>query len=309
MNRIHLNMKGLLVKGTAMVALTTLAVACSDEDTPAVSYENPATFFQPADTDTTATARLRRDFFQKTGSYLLFNDTLQHRFLGYDAGGDAQYFNETVDLTYNVGQSSHASNTYVYTYITSPKEQQTVVQFLNDYILNHMTNRMRPYSFFLARLITGYDSNTGKVTLCPYSMSNQRCTAIACNYLLLRDRSDAQKQNFAQTVLYAMVGQMAQNNISSFNTFFSYSSQYYNAVYSEAGVGTVNNDVMRRLGFLGSSTGSALFPSRETDLNAYVVQTLQYSESQIATLYAGNEVVLNKFAEVRRVLIELGYKF
>ena len=302
-------MRSLLVKGVALMATATMVAACSSEDDPVVSYENPATFFQPADSDTTQTAQLRRDFFKQTGCYLLFNDTLQHKFLGYDAGGNAQYFNETVDMTYNVGQTSPSTTNYVYTYITSLKDQQTVVQFLNDYILNHMTDKMRPYSFFLVNQITGYDPNTLKVTLRPYSMSNQRCTAVACNYLLSRNRSDAQKLNFANTVLYSMIGQMAQNNTNAFTTFYSYSQQYYGVSFSDVGISNVTTDVLRKYGFLSSSSSIVMFPSKETDLYAYVVQTLQYSESEIEKKYAGYDVVLSKFAEVRKVLIELGYKF
>jgi hypothetical protein len=294
-----------------MLALAALLLlgSCGSEDTPEVSFVNPSIYFQPADSDLSQTAALRRTFYQQTGCFLLFNDTLQHRLLGTDINGDNQYFTETVDMTYNVGQTNTSSTSYTYTYLSTYDEQKQVVDFLNNYVLNHLTKQIRPFSFFICRQIVGVN-NLG-TTLRPYAASNQRCTAIAAYYLLQRERTEEQKLNYAKTIINAMIGQMAQNNSDDFTTFYSYSGKYYGANFSAAGITTssITTDQLRKLGFLSSATGLSYLPSQDTDITAYTLLVLQYTDAQIQSMYTNYDIIIKKAAEMRSTLIKLGYVF
>lgn len=294
-----------------LLSLTVLLLlgSCGSEDAPEVSYVNPSVYFQPADSDVSPSAALRRTFYQQTGCFLLFNDTLQRRLLGTDINGDKQYFTETVDMTYNVGQTNTSTNSYTYTYLSTYEEEKQVVDFLNTYVLNHITKQMRPFSFFLCRQIIGV--NNFGTTLRPYATSNQRCTAIAANYLLQRERTEEQKLNYAKTIINAMIGQMAQNNSAAFTTFFSYSGKYYSANFSAAGIttGSITTDQLRKLGFLSSASSLTYLPSQDTDLTAYTLLILQYTDAQIQSMYADYDIIIKKAAEMRSTLIKLGYVF
>lgn len=288
------------------LALLALATACSSEDTPEVDYNNPTAYFVPADDDLSFTAQLRRQFYQDNGSYLLFNDTLQHQFLGKDINGDDRYFTETLDMTYDIGQSSPSSYEYTYTYLTDDSTRLAMTQFVEQYILTHMTGKMRPYSFFLCRSISGKSIySSGSATLRPYALSNERCTAVSTNYLLQRQRTDAQKTAYAQRIINIMLSQMVVNNSSAFADFFAYNADDYGVNYPEGFTNTTEN--MRQRGFLTSNAG--YFPTRTQDLTAYTAEAVASSDAQLQTKYGNYPIVLAKFAIVRRVLVELGYKF
>ena len=264
------------------VAATVLA-ACGSEDTPAISYDNPSLLFQPADSDQSSTAALRRRFFGETGSYLLFNDTLQRVYQGTDITGQPRYFTETIDLAYDIGSSSNSSSVYSFTYLTTEKEQTEMAQFVKDYILPHATK-----------------------TTTPYAVANERCVAVAANYLLQRPRTEAQKKNFAGRVLNTLVAQAAKNNTNAFRAFYAHSANYYNRTYTSAGI-KGSADELAQLGFISSGGTPGSFPSQDSDLSAFITSAILYDDAWLANTYGRYSVVMAKFAIVRQVLAALGY--
>uniref|UniRef100_UPI003FEEFE38 hypothetical protein n=1 Tax=Phocaeicola sp. TaxID=2773926 RepID=UPI003FEEFE38 len=73
---------GMLLAGT----LGFLAACSSDEELLTPSGED-TNFFLPKEDDHSTEAELRRDFFDETGVYLFFNDTLRHDLNGTDVNG------------------------------------------------------------------------------------------------------------------------------------------------------------------------------------------------------------------------------
>lgn len=282
--------------------------ACSSEDTLTPDFQNPSANFMPAADDQSAEAQLRRQFFNETGSYLLFNDTIQRQLLGTDINGQQRYFIETVDLTYSVGQSGTMNSTYSFTLLSSQEQKQLVTEFMRHYVLPHLTGKLRPYSWFLCNVITSY-TNTYSTPSKPYSVSNQRCIAVAGNFLIQRERTETQQQQYAQRILNGVVGQLATNNSSAFGEFYKYSANYYSIDYSRLGFDERPSQTdLYRLGFL-SSTGVSSFPSMTTDLSVYALLVIQYDDEQIAKQYGSYPIILEKAAIVRRILKELGYIF
>lgn len=290
------------------IVLSSLALswsACQSEDTPEAIHENPSEYFSPKAEDQSEEALLRREFKTETGCYLLFNDTLRHNLLGTDINGDPQYFTETIDFGYDIGQSSASSATYKFTYLTTIDEKRQMVDFLKTYILRRLSNKMHPYSILLANVITGTDVNMGSVVR-PYALANQRCFGIAANYLLQRPRTEAQKQAYAARLLVVTVNQQAANNPAAFESFYAYSSRYYSQSLSAYGM-TASVETFRNAGFINASSSN--FPSAVPDLSAYVSETLQNTAEELQAKYGQYPVVMAKFAEVRRSLTALGYVF
>lgn len=288
--------------------LLPLFTACGSEDALEADFVNPSDHFQPVAEDNSDEAELRRQFFAETGSYLLFNDTIQRQSLGKDINGEERYFVETLDLTYSVGLSSYISTHYAYTYLETFEQKQQAADFLRQYILPHLTGSLRPYSWFVSNVISSW-TDTNSTPSKPYAVNNQRCIAIAANYLIQRERTDAQKTQYAQRILNVTIGQLAQNNSEAFTEFYSFSEAYYGRDYVSFGFeGKPSTHELRNIGFL-SSTSAGSFPSATTDLYSYSQLVIQNTEEQLAKTYANYPIVLQKAAVVRKVLTELGYVF
>ena len=300
--------KSLLPTGLLCCAMAAVLAACSSEDALTPDFKNPSENFMPAADDQSAEAQLRRQFFGETGSYLLFNDTIQRQLLGTDINGQQRYFIETVDLTYSVGQSGTMNSTYSFTLLETQEQRQTVTDFLRQYVLPHLTGRLRPYSWLLCNVINSY-ANSYSAPSKPYSVSNQRCIAVAGNFLIQRERTDAQKEQLAQRILNGVVGQLAANNSSAFSEFFKFSASYYSIDYSRLGYDSRPSQTdLYRLGFL-SSTSISSFPSMTTDLGVYALLVIQNTDEQLAARYGSYPIILEKAAVVRRVMTDLGFVF
>ncbi len=288
----------------ALIIMAVLMVACSSEDAPEPKFHSPAKFFMPADDDNSPTAELRRDFFHNTGSFLLFNDTIQKNYVGKDINGDDVYWYETLDLGYSVGMTM-SSDKYTFTYIEDYEDQKKVVDFLGEYVLYHFNGRIKPFSYFICNKMTLNYVN-GSVAS-PYASSGQRGLAIAGNYLLIRDRNDSQKKNFAERVLNAVMGTLANNFSEDFVEFYNFSGPYYGALLSS--YGTDNKQTLNMLGFIGTGSLTIYAPSRDEDMSQYALATLQYSEEEFAAKYSAYPVMIEKFRYVKGVFSDLGFVY
>lgn len=293
---------------TYMAVCLFVLSACGSEDALEADFRNPSDFFMPAGDDQSEEAQLRRQFFNETGCYLLFNDTIQKEYLGTDINGAPVYSIETVDLTYSVGMSAYISTHYSYSYLSTWEQRRQVVSFLSDFVLPHLTGALKPYSWFVCNQINSWTNENQNITH-PFAALNQRCIAISGNYIIQQQRTDAQKQNYAQRILNVIIGQLATNKSEAFAEFYTFSADYYNRDYSAMGyVSKPGTADLYALGFL-SSTGFSNFPSATVDLSSYALLVVQYDENQLATMYGSYPLILQKAAIVRSVLIDLGYVF
>ena len=122
---------------TWMMVASILALSCSEDDvTP--DLKDVTTPFLPAADDQSEEAQMRRQFYNEYGSFLLFNDTLQHQALGKDVNGDVHYFTELMDLNCTVGMSTTSNEKYQYTLMTDWEQKQNAVKYIKDYLLTHL---------------------------------------------------------------------------------------------------------------------------------------------------------------------------
>lgn len=132
----------LLLLGAALFS------ACGEEDALTASG-NDENLFIPDENDHSAVAELRRSFFEETGIYLLFSDTLRHVQSGTNAYGQTTYDTQLVDFNYNLTGDN------IYTlrmeYYTTLEEMQQAVQIFKDFYLPHMGDSMKSYSILLLK--------------------------------------------------------------------------------------------------------------------------------------------------------------
>ncbi len=284
-----------------------LMTACGDDDeTLGTEYQDPTNNFIPNPSANDDTSVLRREFKEKYGSYLLFTDTLQHYQIGIDVNGDPKYFTELLNILYAVGQSLPLTDTQKYTYFTDIEEQRKVVDYMDQYILNHITGKLRPFSWFLAKTIEVTD-NQRRVTR-PFAACGQRTIVVSLGQALRL--SESGKKTLATRILNTIIGQLAQNNSSAFTDFFAISGALYSRSMSVP-EGTTRDKYLFDNGFISPSTSNAnlYFPSQKDDLQAYSLVVISYTDERIENTYGQYPLVMNKIKVMREVLTKLGYVF
>lgn len=290
----------------ACMAVLLMAACGDDEDKLETAYQDPTNNFIPDASATDETSVLRREFYARNGSYLLFTDTLQHYQIGTDINGDPKFFTEMLNIQYSVGQTGPITDTHTYTYFTTIEEQRFVVDFLEKYVLTHITGKLRPFSWFLAKTIE-VKSNVGTVTR-PFAVTGQR--AIVASVGQAQRLSESGRKTLATRILNTIIGQLVNNNITAFSEFFTFSESYYSRSLSVP-EGTTREKVLLEAGFISPATSMANFyyPTQKDDLTAYALMIISTSEEKLQQTYGQYPAVMKKFEIVRKVLIELGYVF
>ena len=293
-------MKSLL--GILAVVLTLCA--CGKEGEVKPLYHDPAQFFMPADDATDPTSMLRRDFQKKHGSYLLFNDTIQKSYAGKDINGNDVYQWETVQIDYSVGKNG-SDDEYTFTYLNDYYAQKAMSEYLEEYVLYHCQGKMKPFSWFLCDVIKGKTVSGKAVT--PYVASGQRCTGVACNYLLQRERTELQKNQYAQRILLGLITTLANNFREYFDEFFQYSSGFYDAnVDAESAEERTHR--MKSHGFLTLYL-NIYYPSQDSDLSSFAQASLSYTEEEFEKNNGEYPLVMAKYRCVKRTLESLGFVY
>ena len=290
----------------ACMAVMLMTACGEDDETLGTEYQDPTNNFIPNPSANDDTSVLRREFKEKYGSYLLFTDTLQHYQIGIDVNGDPKYFTELLNILYAVGQSLPLTDTQKYTYFTDIEEQRKVVDYMDQYILNHITGKLRPFSWFLAKT-REVRNNRGEINR-PFAACGQRTIVVSLGQALRL--SESGKKTLATRILNTIIGQLAQNNSSAFTDFFAISGALYSRSMSVP-EGTTRNEYLYQNGFISpaSSSPNFYFPSQKDDLQAYSLIVISYTDERIENTYGQYPLVMNKIKMMREVLTKLGYVF
>jgi hypothetical protein len=289
---------------TAMLLATALLLAaCGSEDdlTPGHADTDP---FAVSDADPSADAQLRRDFFARNGSYLLFNDTLSN--------------GELLDLGY-VMTAAENSTLYTYDYLPTTEEKQQATRFVEHTLLPHLGKKLRPFSFLLVNGIhkwtkqgttfyQAYDDSDN-----PTSVTGVRSTAIAMADVLPMTADE--RQAHAQTLLKDILANaISQQSGGSIDAFKAYGKLYYGGVYDgECPQDEAENlALMNRYGFISqhSSYGFTLFgmfPTVAEDVTAYVTLALEATPEEVENTYASYPDIIEKYRLMVNIINELGY--
>ena len=127
MRRNILHLAGIFLLGAA-----TLFTACGEEDALTPSG-NELNSFLPDESDHSPVAELRRSFYEETGIYLLFSDTLRHVQTGTDEQGRPVYDTEMVDFNYNLNGDGGYNLRMEY-YTTLEEMQAAARTFIDEYL-------------------------------------------------------------------------------------------------------------------------------------------------------------------------------
>lgn len=283
--------------------------SCSSEDTPTAERDTLTDCFAPDPNATDEESVLRRNFKQEEGSYILFNDTLTHEYLGKDYNGDDRYKTETLDMGYTIGNTSSAQQkTYVYEYITEQSEKEAAVAFLKDYVLTHLPQSLRPFSWFLCKTIT----YTSDYTM-PSTLTSQRCIAVA-----LGDIKSADKQAVAAAACSAALAKGLDGKEDEVKAFYDVCDGLYEEYFDTSENPDydvdINLQLLQRAGFITpyitwGFTIQGKYPTKSADMESFTSLIMSYSMEDIESMYADYPIVVEKAKLLRSIVEQVGYIF
>ena len=292
---------------TLLICVSVLVISCSEDGvTPHLKDTTQA--FLPAADDNSEEAQMRREFYQGYGSFLLFNDTLQHEALGKDVNGDMHYFTEVLDLNYQVGMSTESNEKFSFIVMTDLDQKRIAVQYIKDYLLVHLTGKLKPYSWLLVDKIQRVF--LGSISY-PYAATGQRSVAVACN--LLPRLTDAQKAQYTTQVMNTIIAKLVTDNASAFEDFLHVSIAYYDGEFTAPSTNAENTALLNQVGFISRGTdefkqeSNGLYPNQEQDIKAYARLVVANSAETLQSKYTDYPLVLEKIDLMRETLKSLGY--
>ena len=218
------------------------------------------------------------------------------------------YFTEVLDLNYQVGMSTESNEKFRFTLLTDMEQKRSAVQYIKDYLLTHLTGKLKPYSWLLVDKIQRDFSGT---VSSPYAATGQRAVVVACN--LLPRMTDAQKVQYTTQVMNTIIAKLANDNATAFEEFLQVSKAYYDGEFTAPATNAENTTLLNQVGFICRGTDdfkqetNGLYPSQEQDIKAYARLVVASTTEATATKYADYPLVLEKCDIMRKTLKSLGY--
>lgn len=276
--------------------------ACSEDDlTPIGSLNN----FLPDPEATDEESVLRREFFEKNGFYILFNDTLRHEYVLTDSEGDPFYRTETVDPNWSLtGYDEYT--TYQFAYCQTMEEKRAAAAFVESLgATMDEINLTRPYSVLVVDTITTLTESYGDIIVNHLDyLSSLRCFIIAMSNLEgTEDEADLLIANMAASGIATKYAQelqpfydFARDNwggflYNSYNNFESSIEEYY------------------EIGFLVPAGDDELYCTQAEDVAAYIHLLMTMAEEEVYQKFARFDIVLQKYEIMKEVTALAGMKF
>ncbi|BCS86005.1 hypothetical protein prwr041_18980 [Prevotella herbatica] len=301
---------GILVYG-GFISLSLFS--CGDKEdniTPEVPEKN---YFAADINANDEESLLRKEFYKTNGCYLLFNDTLRHDSIGVKPNGETIYQTETVDVPYIM--SSQAYFAYKYTYIKDIEKKRAAANFIEKNILPHLSAQLRPYSWLLVNSITkyaindnsySYDSEQGSVV-------GNRATAIGIQDIFDMDESDTQQfaKDLSATIVADKVSSQEASILEPFTKFCD--NLYETSSETTPWDDESNLKLMQESGFIGPHYLSGFilysyYPNKVEDIKDFAKLVVEKDDQYVKDTY-NNEIILEKYMVMKKIILSLGYKF
>lgn len=286
--------------------LFVLAVAaglcsCAKEDW----FENiqpEINFFAVPENATGEEADLKREFYNETGIYLLFNDTLGMRETTTLSGEIAIDY-KTVDFFWNMTTGETYVDSLRLYYYKDIMHKRSAAQFVQDNILTNLPESFCPYSILLLDSLVFFQNSSGiyESGESIITLPALQCMAIAVGDVTQLTQEDVLhiQTEILQEVVVSRITLIPEEE---FEVFYSYSEEYYD-IYTF----TVPKPV-QSVGFLEtySNDWTIDFNTREYDKLAFVERVFELSETEFRTVYEEYPIVIAKMEELVRILNKYG---
>ncbi|MGI6232607.1 MAG: hypothetical protein ACOYJF_07140 [Prevotella sp.] len=276
---------------TALIAFGLLT-ACSSEDdlTPSNADING---FAPAEDDNSLTAQIRNNFYEATGAYLLFTDTLTSQ------GSNGKP--ELLDISYSlVGSSSVYSEDYKYSYITDPTEQQKAADLVKNYLVPRLGKAV-PNAFFLVNDISyPYGSRTRHTSY----LLGTRAYALSMDDGAAYEQPDSFAIQLLKDIILDRIDRLGDDEKAE---FLAFSEDYY---YNDLEVDSLTDQEIWDLGmfyYVEDEYFGSYYYGESTDWKLWVEAVLEYTPEAFEQKYGSSAVMLSKFNIIRNLILDMGF--
>lgn len=292
----------ILNRGIVMLMASTamLFCACSDHEEDMTPSYADLNGFAPADNDNSPTAQLRREFFQQTGSYLLFSDTL----LTTSSNGKP----ELLEIQYSfIGTSSYYD--YTYDYITDINSRRAAADVVQKYLVKKM-GKSTPFSFLLVNdMFYDYYGSLTRET----KMLGLRTYAISMNRGEAFENPEEYFNEMLSDIIYEVV--MKQPD-SVMDPFYAFGRDYYGAYLEDLGMEDITERECWNLGFFGyvdawwdyfPYENSSYSKNSSNDLWMWVCAVIENTPAEFEETYGSSATMMEKFEILHRIILDLGF--
>lgn len=293
------------------IALLTMACAKEDSLTPSGIEENYLAIPEDA---TDPVSVLRREFQERTGIHLLFNDTIRHEQQGTYNDGTPIWYTETIDFNFHIVNSDDYG--YRFGYITDYNEMVSASEAVETYILPNFGEKVRPYSLFLVNSCSweGYNSGERKNGIWEEDYLNGlRCLCLSMGDFI--DLSDEEKATYCTNLIQGMVSDRLTNlanDDTTLDAFYAFCEEYYYYYFDEVKLPSgmdpdnMTAEDMYTLGFLEDDFW-LWFPGDEEDLVDYIDAIFNMDEEEFKATYADYSIIIEKYDILKNIIVEMGY--
>lgn len=284
-----------------IVLMAAGLLSCSKEEW----FENlqpEINFFAVPEDATGEEAELRRDFFETTGVYLLFNDTLGVRetpTLSGETASDLQIINFFWNM--NPGDSYQDSLSFVYYQEEAQKE--AAAAFLQDEILSNLPELFYPYSILLLdrciHFTNAYGSYDPIVDISTFPALQSTAVALGDIAHLSASEQKSLRSEVSGKLVTSRIDLIPDEE---FTVFYSYSEGYYNLYTWEL------PSPYELAGFLDTYyyAWGVTFNSHEYDKLAFAEKVFELTEEEFRETYSAYPLVIAKMEEMVKILNQYG---
>lgn len=283
--------------------------SCKKEDDLIPNAPQP-NLFAPAEGATDPTSQLRRNFYEETGIYLLFTDTLKNEYYGTDVYGNPLYTTELLDLSYSINSSFQYK--FEFKYLSDYGKQQSAVELLKEHILPVLPilpKNYYPYSFLLIDSLYDYSYITEEGDTEGYWDSQEDGVysgnrAMAINISMMKRNADS----LSLEIVYCLI---RDNYLTAekLQEFYAPGKDYY-YTYDEYDYFYSLEDVYWATGILACyedfDNWLIVIQGEEYDVKKYLGKILYGSEEDFKAEYADYPLVLKKYDILKQLLVEGG---
>lgn len=295
MNRLYY----LLVICAYFVSITS----CTEEDdlTPSGIADN---YFAVPDNATDEVSTLRKNFYEKNGVYLLFNDTLRHEQRGVYEDGTPIWFTETIDFNYNI--STIGTGAYQFVYLNNQQDREIAASMVEKHILPHLGKGWLPYSLLLLDTIKSRDWRGNWSTV--DCISSIRSMGIGVGEAI--EKTEEEQGAFCKGMLSMLVvDRVEELDESLFEEFDLFCAEYYGEDYEDFGLDWMSpaDEELYELGIIYKPLFT--FPDNAMDRKYFAQYAVELTEEEFQEKYGAYPIVMQKYEIIKEIISDLGYKF
>ncbi len=271
--------------------------ACGGEDDLAPSNAD-INGFAPEEGDNSATAQLRNSFYKETGSYLLFNDTLNST----DTKGNPELF----DARYAMIGSGSNTYYYKYSYVTDIAQQKKFADAVRTYLMGKL-GKVRPFSFLLVNDIS-YVNSYGNTRHLNYLLATRGYVISSNNGAIFDDAETF----FSSMMASIIIDKFGRQTSSVTDPFYAYSKTVYGEYLSDHDIDATIENVEWQYGFMEKfediwGGDDYYFPFEKRDLQDWVNAVLTMTRDEFVAKYGSVQVMVNKYDTIRSIIQQMGF--